>query len=93
MCRNISGMASLDRKSFGKIGMRAIGYYGFTSFVAVFTGIFVVVLIKPGQSTSTKVVTVGKVQTLLPVDTILDLIRCPLKIKCLLSPASLFILN
>lgn len=46
----ISGMLSLgDDRNFGKIGLGVLGYYVFTGFAAVVTGLFFVNLFRPGH--------------------------------------------
>ncbi|KAJ0012774.1 hypothetical protein NQD34_017108 [Periophthalmus magnuspinnatus] len=45
----ITGMAALDSKASGKMGMRAVIYYMTTTFIAVFIGILVVLIIHPGR--------------------------------------------
>ncbi|XP_068605449.1 excitatory amino acid transporter 1-like [Brachionichthys hirsutus] len=72
----ITGMSSMDMKACGKIGVRAFCYYGVTSFMSVFTGIILVVLIKPGNGpTNTTAISGGQVQPVQPEDAFLDLIR------------------
>ncbi|XP_068196398.1 excitatory amino acid transporter 1-like [Antennarius striatus] len=72
----ITAMSSVERKSYGKIGIRAFFYYGVTSFMSVFTGIILVVLIKPGNvPTKTTTVSVDEAQAVQPGDVFLDLIR------------------
>uniref|UniRef100_A0A3B3YVR3 Amino acid transporter n=1 Tax=Poecilia mexicana TaxID=48701 RepID=A0A3B3YVR3_9TELE len=46
----IAGISNVDRKDFGKIGLRTFIYYLVTTVVAAFTGIFLAVVIKPGKS-------------------------------------------
>ncbi|XP_016532721.1 excitatory amino acid transporter 1-like [Poecilia formosa] len=43
-------MSNVDRKAFGKVGLRTFIYYLVTTVTAVFTGISLAVLIKPGKS-------------------------------------------
>ncbi|XP_030845491.1 excitatory amino acid transporter 2 [Strongylocentrotus purpuratus] len=45
----ITGLTSLDTKSCGKLGARALVYYFTTSCIAVIIGIIVVVAIRPGR--------------------------------------------
>lgn len=70
-----SGMAALDSKASGKMGMRAVIYYMSTTFIAVFVGIIVVLIIHPGKGSKEEF---GKQQTIeqvSPADAFLDLIR------------------
>ncbi|XP_026168771.1 excitatory amino acid transporter 1-like isoform X1 [Mastacembelus armatus] len=72
----ISGMSSVDTKAYGKIGMRAFGYYLVTTMTAAFTGIALALLIQPGNSSrNTSVSSGGKTGTVQPVDSFLDLLR------------------
>ncbi|XP_046361676.2 excitatory amino acid transporter 3-like [Haliotis rufescens] len=70
----ISGLASLDTRSSGKMGGLAVAYYLITTFAAVVLGIILVVSIGPGykggdakRSGSSKIVNTA--------DTFLDLLR------------------
>lgn len=73
----LTGMASLDRKANGKIGLRAFSYYMTTTVIAVFTGMALALLIQPGNSSrNTSVSSTGKAGTVRNVDSFLDLIRC-----------------
>uniref|UniRef100_A0A3Q3LDJ7 Amino acid transporter n=1 Tax=Mastacembelus armatus TaxID=205130 RepID=A0A3Q3LDJ7_9TELE len=73
----ISGMSSVDRKAYDKIGPQTFCYYTVTTLMAVFTGIFLVILIHPGKSPSnTPVPSGGKVEAVQTVDIFLDLLRC-----------------
>uniref|UniRef100_A0A3Q1KBP4 Amino acid transporter n=1 Tax=Anabas testudineus TaxID=64144 RepID=A0A3Q1KBP4_ANATE len=69
----ITGMSSVDRKANGKIGLRAFSYYMATTVFAVFTGIALAVLIRPGKSSS--VSSSGEREAVQSVDSFLDLIR------------------
>ncbi|KAI3361924.1 hypothetical protein L3Q82_012193, partial [Scortum barcoo] len=69
------GMAALDSKASGKMGMRAVIYYMTTTFIAVFIGIIIVLIIHPGKGSKDEF---GKQQTIeqvSPADAFLDLIR------------------
>nr|XP_020474458.1 excitatory amino acid transporter 1-like isoform X5 [Monopterus albus] len=71
----ITGMAALDSKASGKMGMRAVIYYMSTTFIAVFIGIIIVLVIHPGKGSKEEF---GKQQTIehvSPADAFLDLIR------------------
>uniref|UniRef100_A0A8D0AEE6 Amino acid transporter n=1 Tax=Sander lucioperca TaxID=283035 RepID=A0A8D0AEE6_SANLU len=72
----ITGMSSVDRKAYGKIGLRAFSYYMVTTLIAAFTGIALAVLIQPGKSSrAASVSSSGNADTAQPVDSFLDLIR------------------
>ncbi|OON17023.1 hypothetical protein X801_07146, partial [Opisthorchis viverrini] len=47
----ISGLATLDKKSCGKMGLCAVVYYVTTTIMAVILGIILVISIRPGTST------------------------------------------
>ncbi|CAG5102839.1 Oidioi.mRNA.OKI2018_I69.chr1.g491.t1.cds [Oikopleura dioica] len=72
----ISGIASLDSKTTGKMGGIAVAYYGTTTLLAVIEGIILCAAIRPGvtpgSSSGEVVSTSGDLAT---VDTLLDLIR------------------
>uniref|UniRef100_A0A665TI27 Amino acid transporter n=1 Tax=Echeneis naucrates TaxID=173247 RepID=A0A665TI27_ECHNA len=57
----ITGMAALDSKASGKMGMRAVIYYMTTTFIAVFIGIIIVLIIHPGKGSKDEF---GKQQTI-----------------------------
>ncbi|XP_044075233.1 excitatory amino acid transporter 1-like [Siniperca chuatsi] len=72
----ITGMSSVDRKAYGKIGLRAFSYYMVTTLIAAFTGIALAVLIQPGKSSRTaSVSSSGNAEAVQTVDSFLDLIR------------------
>ena len=48
----VSGLAGLDAKASGKMGLRAVVYYLSTTFIAVVLGIILVSTIKPGSRTT-----------------------------------------
>lgn len=70
----ISGLTSLDTRSSGKLGARAIVYYLTTTLLAVILGIILVISIRPGDRGSPRS---GETVTknIDPADTFLDLIR------------------
>ncbi|XP_023244102.1 excitatory amino acid transporter-like [Centruroides sculpturatus] len=72
----VSGLASLDAKSSGKMGYRTLLYYITTTILAAFIGIILVLAIHPGDPSIKEEVGTGteekKVSTL---DAFLDLIR------------------
>ncbi|XP_011502212.1 PREDICTED: excitatory amino acid transporter-like [Ceratosolen solmsi marchali] len=73
----VAGMAQLDAKSSGKIGIRALTYYMVTTILAAIIGIMVVLTIHPGDPKIKNIVSDlesndANVSTL---DAILDIIR------------------
>ncbi|KPP62718.1 excitatory amino acid transporter 1-like [Scleropages formosus] len=71
----ITGMAALDSRSSGKMGMRAVVYYMTTTFVAVFIGIIIVLIIHPGKGSKEEFGKQQKIEQVSPADAFLDLIR------------------
>ncbi|XP_061836607.1 excitatory amino acid transporter 1-like [Nerophis lumbriciformis] len=71
----ITGMAALDSKASGKMGMRAVIYYMTTTFIAVFIGILVVLIIHPGKGSKDEFGNQQKIEQVSPADAFLDLIR------------------
>ncbi|XP_056426729.1 excitatory amino acid transporter 1-like [Hyla sarda] len=71
----VTGMASLDSKASGKMGMRAVVYYTVTTFIAVFIGIVMVIIIHPGRGSKENMTSQGKIERVQATDAILDLIR------------------
>lgn len=69
-------MSSVDRKIYGKIGLRAFSYYMVTTLIAAFTGIALAVLIQPGKSSkNTAASSGGNAEAMHTVNAFLDLIR------------------
>ncbi|XP_067106038.1 excitatory amino acid transporter 1-like [Osmerus mordax] len=71
----ITGMAALDSKASGKMGMRAVMYYMTTTIIAVFVGILVVLIIHPGKGSKAEFGKQQKIEQVSPIDAFLDLIR------------------
>ncbi|XP_025095708.1 excitatory amino acid transporter 1-like [Pomacea canaliculata] len=72
----IAGIASLDAKTCGKMGLRTIGYFATTTLLAVILGIVLAVTIQPGGGADrTKLKRYGAATKLNSADTFLDLIR------------------
>ena len=68
-------MAALDSKASGKMGMRAVMYYFTTTFIAVFIGIIMVLIIHPGKGSKEEFTEQAKIAEISPADAFLDLIR------------------
>ncbi|KAL8177934.1 UNVERIFIED_CONTAM: Excitatory amino acid transporter 1 [Gekko kuhli] len=71
----ITGMASLDGRASGKMGMRAVVYYMLTTVIAVFIGIFMVLIIHPGKGGKGQARSEGKMEQVHATDAFMDLIR------------------
>ncbi|NXY07792.1 EAA5 protein, partial [Pteruthius melanotis] len=71
----MSGLATMDSKACGKMGVITITYYLWTTFMAVTVGIILVVSIHPGAAAQKDNYSVGKM-VLSSADALLDLIRC-----------------
>ncbi|GAB0209535.1 mitochondrial enolase superfamily member 1 [Grus japonensis] len=69
------GIAALDSKASGKMGVRAVVYYMSTTIIAVLIGIIVVVIIHPGKGTKENMHREGKIVQVTAADAFLDLIR------------------
>ena len=70
----ISGLASLDTKSSGRMGLRAIVYYLTTTLAAVVLGIILTMTIQPGSRVG-EIEKTGESKIVEPADTFLDLLR------------------
>uniref|UniRef100_A0A8C6VCU1 Amino acid transporter n=1 Tax=Naja naja TaxID=35670 RepID=A0A8C6VCU1_NAJNA len=73
-CSLMSGLATMDSRVCGKMGLLTITYYLWTTFMAVTTGIVLVITIHPGAAAQKEEHSVGKV-VLSSADALLDLIR------------------
>ncbi|XP_033829005.1 excitatory amino acid transporter 1-like [Periophthalmus magnuspinnatus] len=71
----ITGMAALDSRASGKMGLRAVVYYTSTTVIAVFIGIVMVLIIHPGKGSKDEFTQQQKVEQVSPADAFLDLIR------------------
>ncbi|XP_036382563.1 solute carrier family 1 member 3a [Megalops cyprinoides] len=71
----ITGMAALDSRASGKMGMRAVVYYMTTTVIAVFIGIIMVLIIHPGKGSKEEFTRQQKIEQVSPADAFLDLIR------------------
>ncbi|XP_054842609.1 excitatory amino acid transporter 1 isoform X1 [Eublepharis macularius] len=71
----VTGVAALDSKASGKMGLRAVVYYMSTTIIAVFIGIIMVVIIHPGKGSKEKMHREGKIVQVTAADAFLDLIR------------------
>ncbi|XP_007441016.1 excitatory amino acid transporter 5-like [Python bivittatus] len=70
----MSGLATMDSRVCGKMGLLTITYYLWTTFMAVTTGIILVTSIHPGAAAQKEEHSTGKV-VLSSADALLDLIR------------------
>ncbi|KAK6312728.1 hypothetical protein J4Q44_G00160750 [Coregonus suidteri] len=71
----ITGMAALDSRASGRMGMRAVVYYMTTTVIAVFIGIVMVLIIHPGKGSKEEFKNQQKIEQVSPADAFLDLIR------------------
>lgn len=74
---SLSGMAALDSRASGKMGMRAVVYYTTTTVIAVFIGIVMVLIIHPGKGSKDEFTKQQQIEQVSPADAFLDLIRYP----------------
>ncbi|XP_030048012.1 excitatory amino acid transporter 1 isoform X4 [Microcaecilia unicolor] len=82
----VTGMAALDSKASGKMGVRAVVYYMTTTIIAVFIGIIIVIIVHPGKGTKENMHREGKIEPVTAADAFLDLIRyAPLGILFLIA--------
>nr|XP_039267867.1 excitatory amino acid transporter 3-like [Styela clava] len=75
ICSLITGVATLEGRASGKLGLRTIIYYMGTTLLAVILGIVLVVSINPGRYGRNSVSSGSNDLQVEPVDAILDLIR------------------
>ncbi|KFV62370.1 Excitatory amino acid transporter 4, partial [Dryobates pubescens] len=71
----ITGMASLDGRASGKMGMRAVIYYTVTTIIAVFIGILMVIIIHPGKGSKDNLHREGRIEQVQTTDAFMDLVR------------------
>uniref|UniRef100_UPI003AADB9C7 excitatory amino acid transporter 4 isoform X3 n=1 Tax=Centroberyx gerrardi TaxID=166262 RepID=UPI003AADB9C7 len=71
----VTGISSLDSKASSKMGMRAVVYYMVTTLIAVFIGIVMVMIIRPGKGNRDSPMTSGNMEPVQTADAFLDLIR------------------
>lgn len=72
----IAGIAGLDAKTCGRMGLRTIGYFATTTLLSVILGIVLAVSIQPGGNADrNKLKRYGAAVKLNSADTFLDLIR------------------
>ena len=69
------GMAALDGRASGRMGLRAVVYYTTTTVIAVFIGIVMVLIIQPGKGGKDEYVKTQKIEQVKAADAFLDLIR------------------
>ena len=85
----VSGLAGLDAKASGKMGVRALVYYLSTTFFAVVLGIVLVVSIQPGKKDDVTEVE-GETEPGNIADSFLDLIRCEQYVAVFLWHANVY---
>ncbi|KAL2097201.1 hypothetical protein ACEWY4_006408 [Coilia grayii] len=71
----MSGLASMDTKASGRMGLLTITYYLWTTFIAVIVGIVLVLIIHPGNGTEKEGHTGSSGPVMTSADALLDLIR------------------
>ncbi|XP_067824313.1 excitatory amino acid transporter 4 isoform X2 [Heptranchias perlo] len=71
----VSGMAALDSKASGKMGVRAVVFYMVTTVIAVFIGIVMVMIIHPGKGSKVDLHREGKIEQVQAADAFMDLVR------------------
>ncbi|KAM9461300.1 excitatory amino acid transporter 4 [Clarias gariepinus] len=72
----VTGISSLDSGASGKMGARAVVYYMVTTIIAVFIGIVMVIIVKPGKGNrDSPMSSTGSIESVQAADAFLDLIR------------------
>ncbi|XP_028715290.1 excitatory amino acid transporter 4-like [Peromyscus leucopus] len=71
----VTGMASLDNKATGRMGMRAAVYYMVTTVIVVFTGILMVTIIHLGKGSKEGLHHESRIQTVPTAHAFMDLVR------------------
>ncbi|KAG5286650.1 hypothetical protein AALO_G00017280 [Alosa alosa] len=71
----MSGLASMDTKASGRMGLLTITYYLWTTFIAVIVGIVLVLIIHPGNGSEKEGHTGSSGPVMTSADALLDLIR------------------
>ncbi|KAK7945223.1 hypothetical protein WMY93_000951 [Mugilogobius chulae] len=71
----ITGMSSLEKKVYSKIGLRALVYYVVTTVTAAFTGIALASIIQPGKLSRHSLMSSAENTDAQTADSFLDLIR------------------
>ncbi|KAF5910008.1 excitatory amino acid transporter 1-like [Clarias magur] len=72
----VTGISSLDSRASGKMGARAVVYYMVTTLIAVFIGIVMVIIVKPGKGNrDSPMSSSGSIESVQAADAFLDLIR------------------
>ncbi|XP_063076502.1 solute carrier family 1 member 8b [Engraulis encrasicolus] len=71
----MSGLASMDTKASGRMGLLTVTYYLWTTFIAVIVGIVLVLIIHPGNGTEKEGHTGSSGPVMTSADALLDLIR------------------
>uniref|UniRef100_A0A3P8QEV9 Amino acid transporter n=1 Tax=Astatotilapia calliptera TaxID=8154 RepID=A0A3P8QEV9_ASTCA len=71
----ITGIAALDSRASGKMGIRAVVYYTTTTIIAVFIGIVMVLIIHPGKGSKDEFSKQQQIEQVSAADAFLDLIR------------------
>lgn len=69
------GMASLDNKATGRMGMRAAVHYMVTTVIVVFTGILMVTIIHLGKGSKEGLHHESQIQTVPTAHAFMDLVR------------------
>ncbi|XP_030629506.1 solute carrier family 1 member 8b [Chanos chanos] len=71
----MSGLAAMDSKASGRLGLLTVTYYLWTTFIAVIVGIFLVLIVHPGTGTEKEGHQSSGGPVMTSADALLDLIR------------------